>query len=208
MLNLAESTQEKANVNVSHSGQETKARVMAAVREILIALGEDPTREGLRQTPQRVAKMYLEVFSGLYEDPGEHLRATQFCDDHHKDIVIVKDISFFSMCEHHLLPFLGKAHVAYLPQEGRLTGLSKIARVVNTLARRPQLQERLSSQIAEAIWGTLNPRGVLVLVEAEHLCMAMRGVQAPHSSTLTVVSKGELETDASLRNETFRLLRR
>lgn len=187
-------------------GHGVKHQIMEAVSKMLIALGEDPSREGLRETPSRVAKMYLEVFSGLQEDPRLHL-ATQFSADAHEDIVIVKDISFFSMCEHHLLPFFGKAHVAYLPQGGRLAGLSKIARVVNTLARRPQLQERLSTQIVDAIWDALKPRGVLVLVEAEHLCMAMRGVRSPNSATVTVVSRGELETDAAQRAETFKLLR-
>jgi GTP cyclohydrolase I len=185
---------------------DVKSQIMAAVTQVLVALGEDPGREGLRETPSRVAKMYLEVFAGLREDPRLHL-ATQFCADGHENIVVVKDIAFFSMCEHHLLPFFGKAHVAYLPQGGRLAGLSKIARVVNTLARRPQLQERLSTQIAEAIWDALRPRGVLVLVEAEHLCMAMRGVRSPNSATLTVVSKGELEADAAQRAEAFKLLR-
>ncbi|MEP9380139.1 GTP cyclohydrolase I FolE [Aquabacter sp. CN5-332] len=186
--------------------RDVKKKIMDAVTQTLIALGEDPDREGLRETPRRVAKMYLEIFSGLNEDPRKHL-TTQFCADGHEDIVIVKDISFFSMCEHHLLPFFGKAHVAYLPQDGRLAGLSKIARVVHTLARRPQLQERLSTQIVEAMWDALRPKGVFVLIEAEHLCMAMRGVRAPNSATLTVVSKGVLETDAAMRAEAFKLLR-
>jgi GTP cyclohydrolase I len=180
--------------------------IMSAVTQILLALGEDPGREGLLDTPQRVARMYVEIFSGLREDPRTHL-ATQFCADRHEDIVVVKDISFFSMCEHHLLPFFGRAHVAYLPKDGRLAGLSKIARVVQTLSRRPQLQERLSSQIADAVWSALQPKGVLVMVEAEHLCMAMRGVRSPQSATLTVVSRGELETNERQRAEAFRLLK-
>lgn len=187
-------------------GSEAISTISRAVREILVAIGEDPDREGLQDTPKRVAKMYMEVFGGLYEDPRIHLQ-TQFTADQHENIVIVKDISFYSMCEHHLLPFHGKAHVAYVPDGGRLAGLSKLARVVNTLSRRPQLQERLSSQIVEALWSALSPLGVLVLVEADHMCMAMRGVRSPNSKTMTVVSRGVLETNAMMRAEAFKLLR-
>ncbi|MBR1225108.1 GTP cyclohydrolase I FolE [Bradyrhizobium sp. AUGA SZCCT0176] len=198
-----EKSQSQASVKPLPDARE---RIAEAVRNILLAIGESPDREGLRDTPARVAKMYLEVLGGLYDDPGVHLK-TQFTADQHEHIVIVRDISFFSMCEHHLLPFHGKAHVAYLPEGGRLTGLSKIARVVQTLARRPQLQERLSSQIANTIWDSLAPRGVLVRVEADHMCMAMRGVRSPDSRTITVVSRGVLEADDGLRAETLRLLR-
>ncbi|MGV2122184.1 GTP cyclohydrolase I FolE [Agrobacterium vitis] len=180
--------------------------IAEAVKQILTAAGEDPQREGLRDTPLRVAKMFEELFSGLEEDPRDHLQ-TQFSDDRHEDMVIVKDIRFYSVCEHHLVPFFGKAHVAYIPQGGRLTGLSKIARVVQTVSRRPQLQERLNSQIVDAMWDALKPKGVLALVEAEHMCMAMRGIRSPDSSTLTVVSRGTLESDPVLRAETFKLLR-
>lgn len=185
---------------------DARATIAEAVKQILTAAGEDPQREGLRDTPLRVAKMFEELFSGLAEDPRDHLQ-TQFSDDQHEDMVIVRDIRFYSVCEHHLVPFFGKAHVAYIPQGGRLTGLSKIARVVQTVARRPQLQERLNSQIVDAMWDALKPKGVLAMVEAEHMCMAMRGIRSPDSSTLTVVSRGTLETDQVLRAETFKLLR-
>lgn len=184
----------------------TRDTMMKAVRQILLATGEDPEREGLRDTPLRVAKMYEDLFSGLNEDPRDHL-LTQFSDDQHEDVVIVKDISFYSMCEHHLIPFFGKAHVAYVPDGGRLTGLSKIARVVHSIARRPQLQERLNSQIVDTIWDVLKPRSVLVKVEAEHLCMAMRGVRTTKSSTITMVARGEYQTNPALRAEALQLLR-
>jgi GTP cyclohydrolase IA len=204
------------NVDVSttvlsptHKGSallDQRSSIAAAVRQILIALGEDPEREGLRNTPLRVAKMYEELFSGMAEDPRDHLR-TQFSDDGHEGIVIVKDIDFHSVCEHHMVPFYGKVHVAYVPRAGRLTGLSKIARVVQTVSRRPQLQERLNTQVVDAIWDVLKPEGVLAVVEAMHMCMVMRGVRSPNSSTLTVVSRGTLETNAVLRAETLKLLR-
>ena len=185
---------------------EKKKRVIeGAIKDILVAVGEDPEREGLLDTPKRVAKMYLEVFSGLDEDPSEHFKTT-FSADLHEDIVIVKDISFFSMCEHHLLPFFGKAHVAYLPQNGKLAGLSKLARLVRSVARRPQLQERLCAQCVDVIWRALSPRGVLVVAQAEHMCMAMRGVQANGSVTVTSVSRGALEDDLLLRREAMQLL--
>lgn len=185
---------------------EQRGAMMKAVREILVATGENPEREGLKDTPLRVAKMYEDLFSGLHEDPRDHLQ-TQFSDDQHEDVVIVKDISFYSMCEHHLIPFFGKAHVAYVPDGGRLTGLSKIARVVHSIARRPQLQERLNTQIVDAIWDVLKPRSVLAIVEAEHLCMAMRGVRTANSSTKTMVARGEYQTDPNLRAEALLLLR-
>lgn len=185
---------------------EVQAQIEAAVRSILEALGEDPGREGLLDTPARVARMYQEVFAGLNQDPAVHLE-TQFTADAHEDVVIVKDISFFSMCEHHLLPFFGKVHIAYLPDGGRLAGLSKLARVTRTIAARPQLQERLSTQIADTLDKALRPRGVMVAVEAEHMCMAMRGVRADKSTTVTLVTRGVLSCDPHLRGETLRLLR-
>lgn len=203
-LELPQSLRAAASSEAVHG--EARATIAEAVKQILTAAGEDPQREGLRDTPLRVAKMFEELFSGLAEDPRDHLQ-TQFSDDQHEDMVIVKDIRFYSVCEHHLVPFFGKAHVAYIPQGGRLTGLSKIARVVQTVARRPQLQERLNSQIVDAMWDALKPKGVLAMVEAEHMCMAMRGIRSPDSSTLTVVSRGTLETDQVLRAETFKLLR-
>ncbi|ACL62927.1 GTP cyclohydrolase I FolE [Methylobacterium nodulans] len=178
----------------------------ASVRSLLVCVGEDVDREGLRDTPARVARMYEEVFSGLNEDPVLHLK-TQFCDDGHEEIVVVRDIEFYSMCEHHLVPFFGKAHVAYVPQGGRLTGLSKIARCVQTIARRPQLQERLTSQIVAALEEALTPLGAMALVEAEHLCMAMRGVRSSHSFTRTLVASGCLKTDPEQRAEAFQMLK-
>jgi GTP cyclohydrolase I len=185
---------------------EVQLQIEDAVRSILEALGEDPQREGLLKTPARVAKMYQEVFAGRDQDPTVHLE-TQFTADGHEDIVVVKDISFYSMCEHHLLPFFGNASIAYLPDGGRLAGLSKLARVTRTIAARPQLQERLSSQIADTLHEALQPRGVMVSVEAEHMCMAMRGVRAAKSTTVTLVTRGELTTDARLRSETLRMMR-
>lgn len=176
-----------------------------AVRNILTAIGENPDREGLQDTPDRVARMYKEVFQGLHQDPEDHLQ-TQFTADKHEDTVIVKDISFHSMCEHHLLPFFGKVHIAYLPSDGRLAGLSKLARIVETLSRRPQLQERLCAQVADALESALSARGVLVVIEAAHMCMQMRGVRSPDSTTITVVSRGVLRLDSALRSETHRLL--
>jgi len=203
-LDLAQSL--KGISSTQPSQLEARSAIAGAVKQILAAAGEDPEREGLRDTPVRVAKMFEELFSGLNEDPRDHLQ-TQFSDDQHEDMVIVKDIRFYSVCEHHLVPFFGKAHVAYIPNGGRLTGLSKIARVVQSVARRPQLQERLNSQIVDAMWDALEPKGVLAIVEAEHMCMAMRGIRSPDSKTLTVVSRGSLETEPALRAETLRLLR-
>ena len=149
-------------------------RIEKAVREILIAVGEDPDREGLLDTPKRMARMYEEIFSGLNEDPGRHL-AVYFQQEKYEELVLIKDIPFYSVCEHHLVPFFGKAHVGYFPKDGRLTGLSKLARVVDTVAKRPQLQERLTSTVADLIMEKLQPHGVIVVIEAEHMCMTMRG---------------------------------
>ena len=179
-------------------------RIEAAVAEFLEALGEDPQRDGLLRTPARVAKMYAEVFAGLREDPEHHLEV-QF-EAGHDEMVMVKDIPFYSMCEHHLLPFVGQAHVAYVPGEhGKITGLSKLARLVEAYARRPQVQERLTSQVADKLMQALDPRGALVVIEAEHLCMSMRGVQKPGSLTLTSAVRGLFLSDAT-RAEALQLL--
>ena len=179
-------------------------KIETAVRMILEAIGEDPEREGLIDTPKRLARMYSEVFSGLHEDPSEHLNV-QFSEDH-EEMVLVKDIPVYSMCEHHLVPFYGKAHVAYIPRKGKVTGLSKLARVVDGFARRPQLQERLTSQIADSIMDHLEPRGVLVVIEAEHMCMTMRGIKKPGSKTLTSAVRGIFKTSQATRAEGFSLI--
>lgn len=182
-----------------------KAKIEKAVREILEAIGENPDREGLLDTPKRIAKMYEEIFSGLEEDPGKHLEV-YFQDDQHEELVLVKDIPFYSMCEHHLVPFYGKAHVGYIPKGGRLTGLSKLARVVDTIAKRPQLQERLTSTIADTLMEKLDPYGVIVVVEAEHMCMTMRGVKKQGSQTLTSAVRGIFQKDSKSRAEAMSLI--
>ena len=181
-----------------------KKRIEAAVRELLAAIGEDPDREGLRETPRRVADMYGEVFSGLEEDPRRHLKI--FNENQHDEMVTVRDIPLYSMCEHHLLPFPGVAHIAYIPRDGRVIGLSKLARIVNRFARRPQLQERLTAQLADVLEQELNPQGVAVIIEAEHLCMTMRGVRAAGSRTQTSALRGRMKADARTRTETLSLL--
>lgn len=181
-----------------------KERIKNAVREILLAIGEDPDREGLKETPRRVADMYEEIFSGLDADPTRHLKI--FHDTNHDEMVIVRDIPLYSMCEHHLLPFIGKAHIAYLPSEGGVIGLSKLARIVNDFARRPQLQERLTAQIADFLESSLSPKGVAVVIEAEHLCMTMRGVRAAGSKTQTSALRGRMRSDARSRSEVMSLL--
>ncbi|MDH5374023.1 MAG: GTP cyclohydrolase I FolE, partial [Acidimicrobiia bacterium] len=175
-----------------------------AVRAILAGIGEDVEREGLRDTPQRVARMYSEVFAGLRVDPASLIN-TVFDDENHEEMVMVRDIPFYSMCEHHLIPFHGKAHVAYLPK-GRLTGLSKLARLVDAFARRPQLQERLTTQIADTLMEGLKPHGALVVVEAEHLCMSMRGVKKPGSITVTSAVRGTFCDRDATRAEAFSLI--
>ena len=183
------------------------ARIAAAVRELLAGVGEDPDREGLRETPARVARMYAEIFAGLAEDPGQHLSATFEAD--HDELVLVRDIQLYSMCEHHLLPWTGKAHVAYIPgEDGRVTGLSKLARLVEGYAKRPQVQERLTSQVADALVRVLEPKGVLVVVEAEHLCMSMRGVQKPGAMTVTSAVRGHFLTSAAARAEVLGFIQR
>jgi GTP cyclohydrolase I len=182
-----------------------KARVEKAVREILEAIGEDPDRDGLRYTPQRVAEMYEEVFAGLHDDPEAHLSVTFDAD--HDEMVMVKDIPLASLCEHHLVPMVGRAHVAYIPNEdGRITGLSKLARLVDHYARRPQVQERLTTQVADELERGLQPRGVMVVIEAEHLCMSMRGVRKPGTTTITSAVHGLFRTDPATRAEAMQLI--
>ncbi len=180
-------------------------RIKKAVSEILAAIGEDESREGLRETPRRIADMYAEIFEGVEQDPIEELGVT-FDTGGHREMVILKDIPFFSMCEHHFLPFHGVAHVGYIPRE-RLAGVSKLARVVETLARRPQMQERLTSQVADSIMAGLQPSGVAVVVEAEHLCMTMRGVKKPGSRLVTSATRGIFRSNAATRAEFFSLVR-
>lgn len=180
------------------------AKIEQAVRMILEAVGEDPDREGLLETPARVARMYEEIFSGLGQDPRDHF--TVIFSEDHEELVLVKDIPFFSVCEHHLVPFFGKAHVGYIPRGGRVTGLSKLARAVDAVARRPQLQERITSTVADAIMERLEPHGVVVVVEAEHMCMTMRGVKKPGSKTVTSAVRGIFSRDAAARAEAFSLI--
>ena len=179
-------------------------RIEKAVREILEAVGEDPDREGLRDTPARVARYFAEVLDGIGRDPADEIDAF-FGDEHYQETVMVKDIPFYSLCEHHLVPFHGKAHVAYLPR-GRVTGLSKLARLVEGYARRPQMQERLTAQVADALVDRLNPLGVLVVIEAEHLCMSMRGVRKPGATTVTSAVRGTMASDPATRAEAMSLL--
>jgi GTP cyclohydrolase IA len=179
-------------------------RIEKAVREIIEALGEDPLREGLADTPERVARFYEEVFAGIHDDPGDVIDAF-FGEEHYQEIVMVREIPFYSMCEHHFVPFHGQAHVAYMPQ-GRVTGLSKLARLVDGFARRPQMQERLTAQVADCLDARLEPLGVLVVIEAEHLCMSMRGVKKPGARTVTSAVRGVMETNPATRSEAMSLL--
>jgi GTP cyclohydrolase I len=183
-----------------------RGRIEKAVREILEAIGEDPDRDGLQRTPERVAEMYEEIFSGLIDDPDQHLSVTFEAD--HDEMVMVRDIACFSVCEHHLVPFVGKAHVAYIPsKDGRITGLSKLVRLVDFYCRRPQVQERLTAQIADEIDRALNPRGVLVVIEAEHLCMSMRGVRKPGTMTVTSAVRGLFRDNLATRTEAMDFIR-
>lgn len=182
-------------------------RIEAAVREILAAVGEDPDREGLLDTPARVARAYRDLFAGLREDAGVHLARQFDHDTSGEDAVVLRDIEFSSTCEHHLLPFLGRAHVAYLPAEGRVTGLSKLARTVDVFARRPQLQERMTAQIADALVEHLAPRGVAVVIEGEHLCMRARGARKRDATMITTALRGSYKEDKALRREVLALLR-
>lgn len=182
-----------------------KERIQNAVREILIAVGEDPDREGLLETPKRVANMYEEIFAGLTEDPKQHIKL--FNEQSNDEMVIVKDIPFYSMCEHHLLPFFGKAHIGYIPSDNKIIGLSKLARIVNNFAKKPQVQERLTSDIADFLNDNLQPKGVAVIMEAEHMCMTMRGARAAGSKTQTSALRGIMRTDAKTRAEVLSLLK-
>jgi GTP cyclohydrolase I len=182
-----------------------KPRIEHAVREILEAIGEDPEREGLRETPKRVARMYEEIFDGLRDDPSMYLQTTFEAD--HDEMVMVRDISMYSACEHHLLPWIGKAHIAYIPNDdGRVTGLSKLARLVDAYARRPQVQERLTSQIADALELNLQPKGAMVVIEAEHLCMTMRGIRKPGATTVTSAVRGLFRQNVATREEAMRFI--
>lgn len=180
-------------------------RIQAAVREILEAVGEDPDRDGLLETPARVARMYAEIFAGIHDTPEKHLKTTFEAD--HDEMVMVRDIPIYSACEHHLVPFIGKAHIAYIPgDDGRITGLSKLARLADVYARRPQVQERLTVQIADALERVLHPRGVLVVVQAEHLCMSMRGVRKAGTTTVTSAVRGLFRSNPATRYEAMRLI--
>ncbi len=181
-----------------------KAIIEGAVRMILEAIGEDPQREGLVKTPERVAKMYEEIFSGLKTNPAEHLQVS--FTEYHDELVLVKDIPIYSMCEHHLLPFFGKAHVAYIPKGGKVLGISKLVRVADCYAHRPQLQERLTSQIADCIFDNIKPHGVGVVIQAEHMCMTMRGVRKPGAVTITSAVRGIFETRTQTRAELMSLI--
>lgn len=182
-----------------------KERIEKAVREILFAIGEDPDREGLIETPKRVAAMYEEIFSGIEDDPTRHLKV--FSENDNDEIVVVRDIPLYSMCEHHLLPFIGKAHIAYIPSGGKVIGLSKLARIVDLYAKRPQLQERLTSQIADFLDTELQPLGIAVVIEAQHLCMTMRGARAAGAMTQTSALRGIAKKDARTRAEIMALLK-
>lgn len=194
----------KDNIGLKE-GQMDKDKIKKAVRDILEAIGEDPDREGLKETPDRVARMYEEIFCGIFQNPREHLKVT-FPEESHEEMVVVKDIPFYSCCEHHLVPFFGKAHVVYIPKGGRLTGLSKLARVVETIAKRPQLQERIAKETADIIMEELKPYGVMVVIEAEHMCMTMRGVKKPGSKTVTSAVRGVFAKDIATRTEAMNLI--
>lgn len=179
-------------------------KIEKAVKDILVAIGEDPERKDLRGTPKRVAQMYAEIFSGIKEDPEKELEV--ILDQKHDEIILLKGIPLNSICEHHLTPFIGRAHIAYIPKGGRVTGLSKLARVVDVLSKRPQVQERLTTQIAEIIMRKLNPRGVMVIIEAEHLCMTFRGVKKPGILTVTSAVRGIFKENQKTRAETLALI--
>ena len=182
-----------------------KERIEKAVKEILFAVGEDPDREGLIDTPRRIANMYEEIFCGLNVDPGGCLEI-HFQQEKYEELVLIKDIPFYSVCEHHLVPFFGKAHVGYLPRNGKLTGLSKLARVVDIDSKRPQLQERLTTIVADTIQKQLEPYGVIVVLEAEHMCMTMRGIKKPGSKTITSAVRGVFATDPKSRSEVMSII--
>lgn len=182
-----------------------KKKIEKAVKDILVAIGDDPKRKDLRDTPIRVAEMYEEIFAGIKQSPERELEV--ILDQKHDEIILLKGIPLYSICEHHLLPFIGKAHIAYIPRNGRVTGLSKLARVVDILSKRPQVQERLASQIAEIIMLKLRPRGCMVVIEAEHMCMSMRGVKKPGTLTVTSVVRGVFKENEKTRSEALALMR-
>ena len=192
--------------NIPAKGEFDQARAEAAVRELLIAVGEDPDREGLQETPARVARTYKEVFAGLHADPTEVLHKT-FAEEH-QELVLVRDIPIYSTCEHHLVPFYGVAHIGYIPgPDGQVTGLSKLARLADLYAKRPQVQERLTSQIANALVDVLHAQSVIVVIECEHLCMAMRGIRKPGATTATSAVRGGFKSNAASRAEVMSLIR-
>ncbi len=181
-----------------------KKKIEKAIRDILVAIGEDPTKRDLRDTPRRVAEMYEEIFGGVSRDPEKELDV--ILEQKHDEIILLRGIPLYSVCEHHLIPFVGRAHIAYVPKGGRVTGLSKLARVVDTLSRRPQVQERLTTQVAEIIMKKLKPRGVMVVIEAEHLCMSFRGIKKPGIMTVTSAVRGIFKENEKTRAETLALI--
>ncbi|MEN8907775.1 MAG: GTP cyclohydrolase I FolE [Clostridiales bacterium] len=181
-----------------------KKRIENAIREILYAIGEDPEREGLQETPKRVANMYDEIFEGLNKNPKDVVKI--FKEKNHDEMVMVKEIPLYSMCEHHLLPFIGVAHLVYMPKDGNIMGLSKLARIVDIVSKRPQLQERLTTEVADIIMETINPKGVAVVVKAEHLCVTMRGIKKAGSITVTSALRGVMKSDARTRSEVMSLI--
>lgn len=183
-----------------------KKKIKKAVKSILEAIGDDPQREGLKNTPERVANMYEEILAGMFLNVDDAIKV--FFEEEHDEIILLKDIPLYSICEHHMLPFIGKAHVAYIPQENRITGLSKIVRIVDILSRRLQVQERLTTEIADVLVRKLKPRGVLVVIEAEHLCMSMRGIKKPGIVTTTSAVKGIFRTSQKTRLEALSLIGR
>ncbi len=198
-------SQNQSDADKKPSGIDTD-RIRKAVKEILIAIGEDPDRAGLIETPDRVAKMYGEIFAGMNRDIRDDIKT--FIEEDNDEMILIGDIPFYSMCEHHLLPFLGKAHVAYVPKKGKILGLSKVARIVDTLSRKPQLQERLTSEIADTIQKAVDADAVCVVIEAEHLCMTMRGIRKPGSKTVTSAMRGRCRSDARTRAEALALINR
>ncbi|MDD2973412.1 MAG: GTP cyclohydrolase I FolE [Lachnospiraceae bacterium] len=183
-------------------------KIKEAIKLLLEGIGEDPFREGLLETPDRIARMYAEIFAGLDEDAKTHLEKTFTVEDReNQGIVLVRDITFYSMCEHHFMPFYGKAHIAYIP-DGKVVGLSKLARTVEVFAKRPQIQEKMTGQIADAIMEYLNPKGVMIMLEAEHMCMTMRGIKKPGSNTVTTSMRGAFMNDTNLQNTFFHMLDR
>jgi len=182
-------------------------KIREAVKLLLEGIGEDPNREGLVETPDRIARMYAEIFSGMDEEAATHLSKTFPVEDSsRKGIVLEKDVIFYSMCEHHFMPFYGKAHIAYIP-DGKVVGLSKLARTVEVFGKRPQIQEQMTNQIADAVMGHLNPKGVMVMLEAEHMCMTMRGIKKPGSKTVTIATRGDFSNDMNLQNTFYQMLK-